>query len=119
MAEAEHGADNPAAAGVSPIGTAAAAARARRMARDSEYRREWNARAAARDIAWQVVKYRMDHHLTQEELARRVGTSHAQISRLENGQHLPSVQTLTRLADALDLELTISFTERSGLATAH
>ncbi|HEX5503034.1 MAG TPA: helix-turn-helix transcriptional regulator [Thermomicrobiales bacterium] len=119
MAEAKHVADHPAATGVSPSGTTAAAARARRMAHNPEYRREWNARSAARDIAWQVVKYRMDHHLTQEELARRVGTSHAQISRIENGQHLPSVQTLARLADALGLELTISFTERSRPVAAN
>jgi DNA-binding XRE family transcriptional regulator len=94
---------------ISPIGSTAASAHARRMASDPEYAREWDAQAAARDIAWQLVRYRLDHQLTQEELARLVGTSHSQISRLESGQHLPSVATLGKIASALHLRLSISF----------
>jgi DNA-binding XRE family transcriptional regulator len=94
---------------VSPIGSTAASAHARRMAQDPEYAREWDAQATAREIAWQLVRYRLDHQLTQEELARLAGTSHSQISRLESGQHLPSVATLGKIASALRLRLAISF----------
>jgi ribosome-binding protein aMBF1 (putative translation factor) len=101
-------AHNKVAAGCSPIGGTARDARTRRAARDPEYAREWDAQAVAREIAWQLVKFRMDKGLTQQELAALVQTSHSQISRLESGQHLPSVATLGKIATALHLRLSIT-----------
>ena len=98
---------------ISPIGSTATAARTRRAARNPEYVREWEAQDAAREIAWQLVKFRMEHGLTQQELAIRAQTSHSQISRLESGQHLPSLATLGKIANALQLRLSISFESRS------
>lgn len=112
MTKDKHAADNQALPDVAPSGSTAAAARARRAARSPEYAREWNEQQAAREIAWLLVRYRMEHQLTQEELARRIGTSYSQISRLESGRHLPSVATLGKIADALHLRLSISFEPR-------
>jgi transcriptional regulator with XRE-family HTH domain len=47
--------------------------------------------------------------LTQEQLAKRMGTSHSAISRIESGQHRTSVATLERLAQALDVRFVIGF----------
>jgi len=116
MAEVRHTTDNLEVAVVSPIGSTAVAARNRRAARNPEYLREWNAQAAARDIAWQLVKYRMDNDLTQEALAKRVGTSHSQISRLESGRHLPSLTTLGNIANALGLRLSVSLDAHEMMA---
>ena len=69
MTDTERVVPNDATAYVSPIGSTAAAAHRRRATNNPEYLREWNAQAAAREIAWQLVKYRMDNGLTQEELA--------------------------------------------------
>lgn len=109
MTESERAVCDEAAGGVSPIGSTAVAARTRRATRDPEYVRAWDTQATAREIAWQLVKFRMDTGLTQQELAALARTSHSQISRLESGQHLPSVTTLGRIADALQLRLTIAF----------
>lgn len=50
-------------------------------------------------------RLRQEKGLSQEELAERVGmASHAHISRLESGHKQPTVETLFRLADALDVE---------------
>lgn len=38
-----------------------------------------------------------------------MGTSHSTITRIESGQHSTSVQTLQRLAEALDMRFLISF----------
>ena len=120
MADVGHVADNPEAAVVSPIGDTARVARSRRAARNPEYARLWAEFAVARAIAQQLIRFRMAHGLTQEELARRAGTSHSQISRLESGQHHSSVATLEKIADALDLDLTITFTPRNpALAATH
>lgn len=58
----------------------------------------------------------MDHGLTQQELADRVGASHSQISRIEGGRHKTSLDTLLRIAHALDLKILIGFegTSRDG-----
>jgi transcriptional regulator with XRE-family HTH domain len=63
-------------------------------------------------IAAQVILYRTRNHLTQAELARRVGTSATAIARLESGLHHPSVETLHRVAHALNLRLTITLEEQ-------
>jgi len=47
--------------------------------------------------------------LTQEELARRMGTSQGAIARLESGRYLPSSRTLQRFAEATGTRLRISF----------
>lgn len=45
--------------------------------------------------------------LTQAELARRIGTTQAAITRLERGRFLPAVRTLCRLARALGVRFEI------------
>ena len=47
--------------------------------------------------------------ISQEELARRVGTSYSAISRIESGRHKTSVETLQRLAHALGVRLVVGF----------
>lgn len=56
----------------------------------------------------------MDHGLTQQELADRIGTSHSQISRIESGRHKTSLDSLLRIARALDLKMLIGFESTSS-----
>lgn len=98
---------------VSSMGTPAAVASARRAAQSPEYRAQQEARAPYREIAWLLIKYRMDHSLTQQELAERVGTSYSQISRIESGRYATSLNTLLRIAHALDLKLVVGFERQS------
>lgn len=74
---------------------------------DSAFRREWERTEIARAVALQVVQYRATHHLTQEELAAKLGVKQPAIARLEAGEHQPSVMTLRCLADRLDMEFQI------------
>lgn len=53
---------------------------------------------------------RRAHKLDQQTLARRAGTSQAQISRIERGKTSPSVSTLQRLLRAMGEQLEISST---------
>jgi DNA-binding XRE family transcriptional regulator len=94
---------------ISPIGTPAAVASRRRAERSPAYRAQRDARQGFREIAWLIIKYRMEHELTQQQLADRVGTSYSQISRLESGRHGTSIDTLLRIAHALGLRLVIGF----------
>jgi DNA-binding XRE family transcriptional regulator len=99
--------------GISPIGTSAAEDRRQRAMRSVEYRRLQDQYAATRELAWQVIRYRMDRGLTQQELAKLVGTSHSHISRIESGRYMPSGTTLQKLAAGLDRDLHIIFAERT------
>jgi len=52
-------------------------------------------------IADLVILHRSRTGITQEALAERMGTSVSAISRLESGFHVPSLETLRKLAEAL------------------
>ena len=57
----------------------------------------------------------MDKGLSQEQLAELVGTSHSQISRIESGRHRTNLDTLSRIAQALDMRMVVGFeTTTSG-----
>jgi transcriptional regulator with XRE-family HTH domain len=58
-----------------------------------------------RQIGMRVRAYRLERHLTQEQLAERLERSVETISNLERGKSLPSEATLRRLARCLDVSL--------------
>ena len=93
----------------SPVGQTADQATARRARQSPEYRAQQAALAGCREIAWLLIKFRMDKGLSQQDLADLVGTSHSQISRIESGRHRTNLDTLTRIAHALDLRLVLGF----------
>lgn len=51
---------------------------------------------------------RKNAHLTQEELAKRVGSNKSYISRIENGKTEPKVSTFYRIAAALGLSVDLN-----------
>ena len=51
---------------------------------------------------------RKNAHLTQEELANRVGSNKSYISRIENGKTEPKVSTFYRIAAALGLSVELT-----------
>ena len=75
--------------------------------RDPEFREEWERTALARAVALKVIRYRSEHGLSQSKLGKLLDMPQPQVSRLEAGEHDPSIDTLIRLSQALDLELTI------------
>lgn len=93
----------------SPIGRSVADASERRARRSAEYRDELARLQPYEEIARQVIGLRMSHRLSQEALAARVGTTKSAISRLESGQHAPTVATLQKVAAAFGGHLSISF----------
>jgi len=75
--------------------------------RDLDYRREYERTRLANDVAIKVVAYRAQHGLSQAELARQLGMRQPHVARLEAGDHEPSLATLGRLADVLNLDFSI------------
>lgn len=52
-----------------------------------------------------VLHARLDHGWTQTELARRVGTRQANISRIEDGLANPTLNLIQRIMDVLELDM--------------
>jgi len=92
-----------------PVGRSTKQANRRRARQSPEYRAELARLQSYEEIARQVIRLRMDHNLSQEALARRVGTTKSAISRLESGHHAPTVATLNKVASAFDRQLVVSF----------
>ena len=64
-------------------------------------------------IADQVATRRRALGLSQLELARLTGTTQSAIARLESGQRPPRIDTLLRIASALDAELAVELRPRA------
>ena len=79
------------------------------MRTDPAYRREYQALEPEFALIEAMIQARADAHLTQAELACRMGTTQAVIARLEGGRTKPSTRTLERLAQATGMRLRISF----------
>ena len=63
-------------------------------------------------IAGQVADRRKERGLSQAELAKLVGTTQSAIARLESGGRPPRIDTLLRIANALDADLHIELLDR-------
>jgi ribosome-binding protein aMBF1 (putative translation factor) len=96
---------------LSPIGSSCASVMRARAARSPKYRAELERLAPYETLARIVIRRRGQLGLSQAELAERVGTSHSAISRIESGRHPTTVQTLRRLAAALDTHLVVGFAD--------
>lgn len=74
---------------------------------DPEFRAYWERTAFARMVANRVIRYRVDHQLSQRALAKRIGVSQALVARLELGEHEPRLSTLQTLARVLGMRFSI------------
>jgi ribosome-binding protein aMBF1 (putative translation factor) len=59
-------------------------------------------------LANTLIQARSNAHLTQEDLAKKMGTTQAVIARLESGRIMPSTRTLMRYAQATGTRLRVS-----------
>jgi len=94
----------------------AARARARRSEEYREARDEYAAIRALRQRNWiaaHIRERRYELDLTQQQVAERAGTSHSFISKLERGEHIPTIPVLKRVLAVLDEDLLIGIERRN------
>ncbi|TML96854.1 MAG: helix-turn-helix transcriptional regulator [Actinobacteria bacterium] len=63
-------------------------------------------------VADKVAERRQARGFSQRELAELVGTTQSAIARLERGGRPPRIDTLLRIADALDCDLVVELKPR-------
>lgn len=83
------------------LGKTAAAGAAGRSKRSAAYRKEAARVASAAAAAKLIIHRRTELGISQGELARRMGTSNTQISRIESGRHSINEATLQRALRAM------------------
>lgn len=81
--------------------------RAEQLRQGPAFRASWERTALARAVALALIGYRVKHHLTQTLLAAKLGMRQPQVSRLELGEHIPSLAMLQRLARTLGLRFIV------------
>jgi transcriptional regulator with XRE-family HTH domain len=64
------------------------------------------------NIADKVSERRLEMNMSQRELAELCGTTQSAIARLERGGRPPRIDTLLRIADALECELVVDLVPR-------
>jgi len=65
----------------------------------------------AETVARFLIGYRQRHRLTQTQLGARLGMKESAISRLESGDHVPNADTLQRLREGCNAEVTFAIAE--------
>ena len=57
-------------------------------------------------IGEKIKNTRKSRKISQEKLAEMISMNHRSIVRIENGHTLPTLETLEKLSDALDVDVT-------------
>jgi DNA-binding XRE family transcriptional regulator len=105
---------------ISPIGQTVTESDEEWARESPEYREAGEEYAAIRElrkknwIAAHIRERRYEFDLTQKEVAEKAGTSHSFISKVEGGDHLPTIAVLKRILAVLDEELLIGIERIEG-----
>ena len=77
--------------------------------KNPQFKKVWQESEAEYQLATRLIDARLKKNMSQRELASKVKTSQAAISRIEAMAGNPSLSLLKRIAHALDTKLSISF----------
>ncbi len=77
--------------------------------KNPEFKKEWDALEPEYQIIKAMLAARNEKSITQKQLSDITGIPQADISRLENGNANPSLQTLKRLAEGMGMRLKVEF----------
>lgn len=81
----------------------------KKQMQDPEFRAYAEQMQPFADLAKAVVGARIERNLTQQELSKLTGVAQSDISRLESCEGNPSLKTLIRIAEGMDMRLQVFF----------
>jgi len=84
------------------------------LARDlknPKFKKIFNEEMLKLQIAEQIIALRKKRRLTQKELAKKIHTTQAVVSRIENAQVYPSTIVLQRICDKFNVNAKFEFCE--------
>ena len=77
-------------------------------------RKEYDALRPKYNIIRSIIERRNQLQISQAQLAEIIGTKQPAISRLENGAYNATLSTLFKVADALDLDISVKVRHASS-----
>ena len=77
--------------------------------KDPEFRKAWEESEVEYFLARELIEKRLKKNLSQRDLAKKLNTAQAVISRIETMHANPSLSLLKRIAQTLGTKLQISF----------
>jgi DNA-binding XRE family transcriptional regulator len=78
--------------------------------KDPEYKKEYESLKAEFALARELIHARARAHLTQAEVAKRMGTTQSVVARLESGTKSMNLRTLEKYAEATGSHLRVHLT---------
>ena len=75
--------------------------------KDPVFKQAWDSFELEYNLADLVIKIRSEAGLSQEELAKRIGTTQSAIARMESGKVVPRLESLAKIASACGKKLEI------------
>jgi ribosome-binding protein aMBF1 (putative translation factor) len=75
---------------------------------DPAFRGEWDRTAVSRSLAMHLTAFRTQQNLSQRAMADLLRMSQPQVARIEAAEHNPDIETLSRIADAMGVELQLT-----------
>ncbi|MCK5061926.1 helix-turn-helix transcriptional regulator [Candidatus Parcubacteria bacterium] len=80
-----------------------------KLLKDKKLRKIYNKELLKLHIAGEIVKLRKEKKISQKQLAEKINTTQAVISRIENGQVFPSTNLIQRICNAFDVQVKFKF----------
>jgi len=77
--------------------------------KDPEFKKLYDYYGKQLEISYAILQLRKKHNMTQEQLAKKVGTSQSNIARMERGQQNFTIETLDKIAKTFGKKLTVDF----------
>lgn len=77
----------------------------KKLLRNPQFREEYYKKDLAFEISMMLIEARILKGVTQEKLATMIKTKQSGIARIENGEHLPSLSLLEKIAKAFKTRL--------------
>ena len=77
--------------------------------KDPKFKAEYDKLEPEFAVITAILEARVKKHMTQELLAKKIGTKQSAIARVESGNANPSIGFLQKLAEALGKKLVIRF----------
>ena len=76
--------------------------------KNDEFKQEWDNLELRYTIIKQLIKLRNTYNLSQTQLAKKIGTTQAMISRIENGTVNIGIDFLEKIARAFDKKVELN-----------
>ena len=80
-----------------------------KLFKNKKLKEEYDSLQSEYEFLIQLHDARLKNNLTQKELSELSGIDQSNISKIESGEYSPSLKTMKKLADAMDMELRIQF----------